>query len=61
MTGALYPQFNPTAPDEIPAALDVMNNESTTSFDADPTGKKVESYADLKSRLESQLFASRRG
>ena len=60
MTGALFPQFNATAPEEIPASIDVMNNESTASFELPGVASDRASYDDLKRQMEEQLFSSRR-
>jgi hypothetical protein len=60
MVGALFPQFNPTAPEEVPASIDVMNNESTATFEVPGTEKKRAGYNDLKRQMEEQLFAARR-
>jgi len=60
MVGALHPQFSATAPEEVPASIDVMNNESTTSFELPGTSSGRASYDDLKRQMEEQLFLSRR-
>jgi len=60
MTGALFPQFNPTAPEDVPASIDVMNNESSAAYEPPSVSGGRASYADLKQQMEEQLFASRR-
>ena len=60
MVGALHPAFNPTAPEEVPASIDVMNNESTATFELPGTETKRAGYDDLKRQMEEQLFAARR-
>ena len=60
MVGALHPEFNPTAPEEVPASIDVMNTESTASFELPGTTARRAGYDDLKRQMEEQLFAARR-
>lgn len=60
MVGALHPAFNASAPEELPASIDVMNTESTASFELPGVAGGRASYDDLKRKMEEQLFASRR-
>ena len=60
MVGALHPAFNAAAPEELPASIDVMNTESTASFELPGVASERASYDDLKRKMEEQLFASRR-
>lgn len=60
MVGALHPAFNASAPEDLPASIDVMNTESTASFELPGVAGERASYDDLKRKMEEQLFASRR-
>ena len=56
LVGALYPKFNPLAAEPVPAAIDVMNNDSTAAFaDASPKNGRV-SYNDIKKQLYDQAM-----
>ena len=60
MVGALHPAFNASAPEEVPASIDVMNTESTASFELPGVSSDRASYDDLKRKMEEQLFAAKR-
>tara|TARA_R110000787_G_scaffold155513_3_gene269246 strand:+ start:277 stop:1305 length:1029 start_codon:yes stop_codon:yes gene_type:complete len=54
MVGGVHNSFNAGAPDALPAAIDVMNNDSTASFDNGLGEPSAESYEDAKRRLQKE-------
>jgi len=61
VVGALFPKFNPSAPEELPPALAAMNTDSSTAFELPGTAPQAKSYDELKAELESQLRRAQRG
>lgn len=55
MVGALYPAFDPNAPEEVPPALEAANTDSAVGFELPGVAPERKSYAELKAQLEEQL------